>query len=293
MEILRNKIIDFSDTFLILGFFDGIHAGHIELIKTATEDAEKQGRKTVLVTLSQSPAVYFGKKAEYLMPREASYRLIENLGVNYLCESDFEKLVNITAEDYLKKIKAQFLPLRIYTGFNYTFGFNREGTPNLLSEMQDKYHYKYICVPEYKMDDYTISSTLIKEFLKKGDIKTANKFLTRPFTLTSTVEKGMQFGRILGFPTANMKYPKDIIKLPYGVFKARVFNKPAILNWGTRPTVNEKEELLELHIPNFSKNLYNKILTVEILEKIRDEQKFETPELLKLQIEKDVKECLK
>jgi len=293
MEILRNKIIDFSDTFLILGFFDGIHAGHIELIKTATEDAEKQGRKTVLVTLSQSPAVYFGKKAECLMPRETSYRYIENLGVDYIYESDFEKLVNINAEDYLKKLKAQFLPLRIYTGFNYTFGLDREGTPKLLSEMQNKYHYKYICVPEYKMDDYTMSSTLIKEFLKKGDIKTANKFLTRPFTLTSTVKKGMQFGRTLGFPTANMKYPKDIVKIPYGVYKVKVFNKPAILNWGTRPTVNGKEELLELHIPNFNKNLYNKILTVEILEKIRDEQKFETPELLKLQIEKDVKKCLK
>ena len=126
----------------------------------------------------------------------------------------------------------------------------------------------------------------------EGNIKKANEFLASNFKLKSKVIKGNQLGRKLGFPTANMNYPEKIVKPPYGVYKAQVQNMPAILNWGIKPTINGKEEVLEVHIPNYNNDLYWKELEIEFLEKIRSEKKFNNLEELKAQIEKDL-ECLK
>ena len=115
--------------------------------------------------------------------------------------------------------------------------------------------------------------------------------MSEPFTIKSTVIKGEQLGRKIGFPTANMKYPEKIIKIPYGVYKIEIFNKPAIMNWGTKPTFLS-DEILEVHIPNFNENLYGKELEIKILNKIRDEKKFENIEDLTAQIKKDVESCL-
>ena len=112
------------------------------------------------------------------------------------------------------------------------------------------------------------------------------------FSITSTVEKRKQLGRTLGFPTANMNYPNDIIKLPYGVYACRVFDKKAVLNWGIKPTFENEKEILEVHILDYNENLYNKNLTINIIEKIRNEIKFNNIEELKTQINKDIKKCL-
>ena len=137
-----------------------------------------------------------------------------------------------------------------------------------------------------------MSSTQIKEFLALGQIEEANKFLTRNFSIESTVIEGNKIGRTLGFPTANMEYPKQITNIPYGVYKIKTLERIAIMNWGIKPTIGS-EELIEIHIPNFDADLYNKDLKIEILSKIRNEIKFSSIEDLKLQIEKDVQECLK
>ena len=100
-------------------------------------------------------------------------------------------------------------------------------------------------------------------------------------------------GRKLGFPTANMLYPDNIVKIPYGVYGVKVMGKSAVLNWGIKPTVNGKSEILEVHIPNYEADLYDLLLEVEIIKKIRDEKKFANLEELKHQIKKDVEECLK
>ena len=153
-------------------------------------------------------------------------------------------------------------------------------------------NYEYFCTPPTIIDNEIVSSTKIKEFISKGEIEKANKFLTRNFLIESMVIEGAKIGRKLGFPTANLKYPRDIIRLPYGVYKVKCFNKPAVMNWGVKPTFNS-EETLEIHIPNFEQDLYNKNVQVEIISKIREEKKFEDLNELKKQIEKDIEICLK
>lgn len=272
---------------LILGFFDGIHLGHRELILQAPNNTEK-----VLITFSKSPAEYFTSEFKYIYPRNISYSIAEKLGIDYILEYNFSEILNISAEYYLNNLIENFEPKYILSGFNHTFGKNKLGNAKFLKEKQQEYNYKYICVPEYKKDEKTVSSTYIKELLADGQISKANSFLGENFKIKSKVIKGAQIGRTIGFPTANMKYPKDIIRLPYGVYYAKAFNMPAILNWGVKPTVDGKEEVLEIHIPNWEKDLYEKELEIEIIDKIRDEQKFKNLEELKTQIKKDVQKCL-
>lgn len=280
-----------SNTTLILGFFDGIHAGHREVIGSAVNYAKKHGSQTVLLTFTKSPAEYFGIQTKYIKTRKDNYDIIKSLGVNIIIEEEFSNLAHISAEEYLKKIVQIYSPISIFTGFNYTFGENKSGNKDLLKEKQTNLHYEYFCINPVCMDNTTVSSTLIKNLLKEGDLLNANKLLSDSFSLEGKVIKGNQTGRTIGFPTANIKYPKNIVQLPYGVYKVEVFNKNCVMNWGTKPTLNGKDAILEVHIPKFSGDLYGEKLKIKVLDKMRDEKKFSSIDELKKQIEKDVKKC--
>lgn len=284
MEILHKNSDIPQNVALILGFFDGVHAGHREVLKNTPKV------KKLIVTFSTSPAEYFGKNFKYIYNRDYNYKLLEDIGIDYVYEQNFENIANITAKSYLDFLKTTFSPISITTGFNHTFGANRQGTADFLSKNADSF--EYFCTPQTEINGEIVSSTKIKEFLNNGEIELANRFLTQSFTIHSTVIKGAEIGKKLGFPTANMKYPKEIIKIPYGVYKVKTLDKIAIMNWGIKPTFGSKEEVLEIHIPDFEENLYSMDLSVEILAKIRDEKKFENIEELKKQIERDMA-CLK
>lgn len=292
MKILNSDINE-KKVSLILGFFDGIHAGHRKVISSGVDFASNNNTKSVLITFKTSPGEYFQNKVEYIYPRNHSYKLIEELGVDYLIEKNFEEIAQITAENYLKSLIETYSPISISTGFNHTFGLNKAGNREYLEKFSKLYNYKYLCSENCTLNNQTISSTYIKSLIKNGDIELANKMLKNEFTLSSKVIEGAQLGRELGFPTANLKYPKNIVKLPHGVYKSKVFDMPSVLNWGIKPTVEGKEEILEVHIPNFNGDLYGKDLDITILKKLRDEKKFNSLDELKTQIKKDVNECLK
>jgi len=293
MEILRDKSVNFNGVTLILGFFDGVHLGHRNVIKSAIEFAKNNNSKTCLLTFSDSPAKYFKGNTEYIYPREYNYKIIEKLDVDYIIETDFSQLVNLTAEEYLKYITEKYSPIAIFTGFNHTFGKSKSGTPEYLAKNQKKYGYKYFCTEPVYKDGEIVSSTRIKTILKNCETEKAGNLLSEPYSVENIVTKGNQIGRTIGFPTANIQYPENTVKLPYGVYKVNVFDKPAILNWGIKPTLGENKEILEVHIPDFEGNLYGEKIKLEFIKKIRDEKKFNNLEELKSQIKKDTAECLK
>ena len=294
MEIL-NLISEYpKGVALILGFFDGVHLGHQAVISQAVNYAKKTNAKTVLVTLKASPKEYFVCESEYIFERKESYKLIENLGVDYILELDFASVVDKTPEEYLVHFLINnFQPISITTGFNHTFGKNKKGTTSFLYECAKKYGYKYFCVEPEKVEDQIVSSSLIKELLKKGLIETANRLLNSRFKVSSTVVAGNAIGRKIGFPTANLNYPARIVQIPFGVYSVIVNGIPSILNWGVKPTVNGDVPTLEAHIIGFEGDLYNKILEIEFLKKIRDEKKFNSLDELQEQIKKDITECLR
>lgn len=269
---------------LILGFFDGIHAGHCDVLKN-TKNTER-----VVVTFSASPTEFFQKETNYIYSREKNYALLEESGIDYIYEQDFKTIANLSAKEYLNNLVKKFKPISITSGFNHTFGANRLGDANFLEECSGVY--EYFCTAPTMINNEIVSSTKIKEFLSQGEILKANCFLGRNFSIKSEVIEGQKLGRELGFPTANMKYPKQIVKIPYGVYKVKVLNRPAIMNWGIKPTIGS-DEVIEVHIPNFEANLYGQRLEIEIISKLREERKFKNLNELKEQIEKDVAECLK
>ena len=207
---------------------------------------------------------------------------------------DFSKFVSLSPFEYLEYITKKFNPAFITTGFNHTFGAKKAGNSKLLEDYQTHFGYKYNCAEPQYYNGEIISSTKIRSLLKDGSIEVANLLLNSNFFIEGVVKTGAQIGQTIGFPTANIIYPEEIVKIPYGVYAAKLDSMPAVLNWGMRPTVNNAiEPIVEAHVLNFNGNLYGKKVKIEILSKIRNEKKFATLVDLKEQIKKDIEECLK
>lgn len=270
---------------LILGFFDGVHLAHQEVIKSAVEFSSCP----ILVTLKN-----FNKSKELILERKDSYSKIKSLGVKKIIELDFSQISGMPAEEFLDFLKKEYNPISVSTGFNYTFGKDRCGSTETLEKYQEKYAYRYFCIPPLKYKNDIISSTLIKQKLVEGDIHLANELLGSNFVLSGVVKKGAQIGRTIGFPTANIDYPKNIVKIPYGVYYVKIGNKRGIMNWGMKPTVhNTLNPVAETHIFDFDGDLYGQNIKIELLNRIRGEIKFNNLDELQQQIKKDIDECLK
>ena len=278
------------DKSLVLGFFDGIHKAHRAVINSA----KQYSNNITVVTLKDSPSLYFNNKVEYIFSRKNSIEKVKSLGVKEVVEFDFSEVAKTSAHDYLRMLIDKYHPVSISSGFNHTFGFNKQGNPELLKEMSGVYNYKFECVNPIVENGEVVSSSLIKNYLKQGNVEYANFLLESKFILEGTVIHGAKLGRTIGYPTANIKYPDNIIKLPYGVYCATYDGKKSVVNWGMKPTVNNTlEPVIEVHILNFDGDLYDKNIKIELIKQIRNEQKFSSLQELKKQIEKDIEVCLK
>lgn len=273
---------------LVLGFFDGVHKAH----RTVVESVLSCSDYVTLLSFKESPAVHFGHKAEYILSRKDSVNKLKTLGVNEIVELEFSEIADISAEEYLEKIVNTYKPSFISTGFNHTFGLNKSGNPKFLEQNESKYGYKYICTPPVEINGEIVSSTLIRNYIRQGNVEYANTLLESNFTLEGTVIHGAKLGRTIGFPTANIKYPDNIVKLPFGVYSALINGEKTIMNWGMKPTVNNTQEpVVEAHILGFDGDLYGHDIRIEVLKQIRGERKFGSLNELKTQIQEDIKKC--
>ena len=279
---------------LILGFFDGVHIAHQAVISSAVDFAKVNNAAAKLITFKDSPSMFFNGHAEYIYTRKDSVNKIKSLGVEEVIELDFAEIAGMTAEEYLKFLVNTYSPISISTGFNHTFGHAKGGNSEFLESNQSGFGYKYFCIPPQKLGDEVVSSTLIKTLLKKGEIEKANSMLGSNFILEGVVKRGAQIGRTIGFPTANIDYPANIVKIPFGVYKAEIDGKSGVLNWGMKPTVhNTITPVVEVHVLDFNDDLYGKNIKIEVVKRIRGEQKFSGLEELKAQIKKDIEVCSK
>lgn len=281
---------------LALGYFDGVHKGHQAVIKSAVDFASQNGNKSAVITFKDHPCCFFrGVCPKYILTREDRIKHIEALGVDYIYILDFNsKLCMLSAEDYLQNVLIDnFSPKSISTGFNHYFGAKKSGGVDLLTEKQVEYGYKYFEIPPQKILNNTISSTAIRNALAKGDIQNANEMLGYHFTISSKVIKGQQLGRKIGFRTANLLYPPELIDLPFGVYSVLVdylgMQYKGITNFGIRPTVSDSHRCsLETHILDFDKDIYGEEISVSFLKMIRAERKFNSLDDLKAQINIDI-----
>lgn len=280
---------------LAMGYFDGVHLGHQKVIKKAVELAKSNGTKSAVITFKDHPCCFFyGVCPKYILTRKERQEKIAELGVDYLYEFDFAKIANLSAQEYLKDIIIKnFSPIGISTGFNHHFGAGKTGSPEFLEKMSHVYNYIYNKTEAEKLNGETISSTKIRQLLSNGQIETANKMLGYKFQLEGKVITGQQLGRKIGFRTANVLYPNELIDLPFGAYATIITyqNKTykGVTNFGIRPTVSTKEQCtVETHILNFDKDIYNENIKIEFIKMLRAEKKFNSIEELKKQIQKDI-----
>ncbi len=280
---------------LAMGYFDGVHLGHQKVIKKAVELAKSNGTKSAVITFKDHPCCFFyGVCPKYILTRKERQEKIAELGVDYLYEFDFAKIANLSAQEYLKDIIIKnFSPIGISTGFNHHFGAGKTGSPEFLEKMSHVYNYIYNKTEAEKLNGETISSTKIRQLLSNGQIETANKMLGYKFQLEGKVITGQQLGRKIGFRTANVLYPNELIDLPFGAYATIITyqNKTykGVTNFGIRPTVSTTEQCtVETHILNFDKDIYNENIKIEFIKMLRAEKKFNSIEELKKQIQKDI-----
>lgn len=295
-ELNENKAQENKNLSLAFGFFDGVHIGHQAVIKTAVDFAKENNTRSAVITFQDHPCCYFYHlQPKYIITKHDKVKLFENLGVDYLYFLKFDEyFAMMNASEYLKNVIVKnFAPIAISTGFNHSFGAHRSGDVNFLSKSQEEFNYKYFEVPPVLYNSEVVSSTRIRDDLALGNIELVNSMLGYNYFLEGTVVEGDKIGRTIGFKTANLIYPNNLVAVGKGVYKVKVaYNGKiydGVANYGLRPTVSCGEKpILEVHILNFDKDIYGEKIKVTFLKKIRDEKKFNSLDELKAQINEDV-----
>ena len=269
-----------SPCVLLLGGFDGLHAGHKKLVEKAKSFGLPIGIMSIVG----------GKEGEALFTLSEREKSFQNAGAQFCFSMPFEKIKDMQAEEFLFALLQEFQVQAFVCGDDFRFGKGALGTPDFIKQATQ------VCVetlPLVMEDGKKISSSQIKAFVQQGEIQKANRLLGERFFLQGEVVQDRQIGRKLGFPTANIFYPKDKYPLKIGVYETRVcingtqYN--GITNYGSRPTFDNQTVLTETFLDGFSGDLYNQTLTVEFVRFLRDIQKFNGEESLKKQLEEDLR----
>ena len=291
-----------KNSILLIGNFDGLHIGHQKLFNFAKKYKKKYKIKIGVLTFDPMPKMFFDKKLKNFKISNLNQKInsFEKFKIDFVIIKKFDK--KFSKMNYIKFIdnilSKKLRPKYIFVSNNFRFGNKREGNVNKLKFFEKKYNFKIINPKPLKKKTKIISSTLIRKLISNGKINIVNKYLDRNWSIDGKVNVGRKMGRKIGFPTCNIKLNDYVIAKP-GVYAVNILinkNKKllrGIANLGYRPTFNQKEILLEVHIFNFSKNLYNKHLTIEFIDFIRKEKKFKNINQLKKQINLDIRKAKK
>ena len=303
--MIKIKVFDGSfnkNSVATIGTFDGVHIGHQKIIERLVKTAEQDQLNSVVLTFFPHPRMVLQKDANIKLINTIDERsnIFEQLGLNYLFIKTFTKdFSRLTAEEFVVDILVKQLHIKkIIIGYDHHFGRNRTANIEDLRRFGELYDFEVEEISAQDINDVSVSSTKIRKALEEGDIQTANAYLGYNFMLNGNVEKGKGLGRTIGFPTANLTIKENYKLIPlHGVYvvKSQYENQSifGMMNIGTNPTINDDEnQNIEIHFFNFNADIYNQTLSIEILNRIRDEQKFESIEALKEQLHLDKKTAL-
>lgn len=279
---------------VVLGNFDGVHLGHQNLIKMAQSISKGMDGTTLIFTFHPHPQMVFNKDIKLINSFDLKIRLIEQLGVDYLLIVPFvEEFYKLSPEEFVEQILYKKLNVsHVVAGFNYTFGYKGMGKTKDLIDIGAKFGIKTTIMDPFYVDGQLVSSSKIREYLESGKIVEASKLLGYFPRILGSVISGNKIGRIMGIPTANLKWDADVLIPKSGVYAVQVEVlgqiKPGVLNIGTRPTVSSNNNVtMEVNILDFNQDIYGEKLEVIFYQKLRDEKKFNNILDLKKQIEMD------
>ncbi|MCW2121121.1 bifunctional riboflavin kinase/FAD synthetase [Flavobacterium sp. 7A] len=299
-----HSIKDFSSTkktILTLGTFDGVHIGHKKILDKLIQSTLSNEFESLVLTFFPHPRMVLQEKSEIklLNTIPEKVKLLEAIGIENLVIHPFdESFSRLTAEEFVSTILVdQFRIQKIIIGHDHRFGRNRTADINDLIGFGEKYGFEVEQISVQELDSISVSSTKVRKAIVEGDMCLANNFLGYDYFFTGTVVNGRQLGRTIGFPTANINIKEDYKLIPLNgvyVIKSLLDNKIVygIMNVGFKPTVGGEELSIEVHYLEYQGDLYGQEVVVSILNYIRPEQKFDSIDLLKNQIELDKAQAL-
>lgn len=285
------------------GTFDGVHVGHQQILQRVKEIANECGGETVLITFWPHPRFVLNPNDDSLKLLsifEEKADLLKLSGVDHLVSIPFSKeFSQLSSEEFIRNILISKIgTFKLVIGYDHRFGKNREGSFEHLKENSSYYGFKVEEIPRQDVDNIAVSSTKIRKALEMGDINTANHFLGRPYSISGVVVQGDRFGRSIGFPTANVQVPHSFKLIPAdGIYAVRVKHGSSLyqgmLNIGFRPTRAGKSKTIEVHIFDFSRDIYGQELTIYFIKMLRKEIKFPDADALREQLSRDMEKAKK
>jgi riboflavin kinase/FMN adenylyltransferase len=299
MEIEQElaNIVPQGETLLTIGVFDGVHAGHRYLLKKLQQRAVEKNLLSGVVTFNPHPqsVLHPHNQLPWLSNLEDRVKAFQELGVSIVEVLTFTpKVAQLSARDFMSLLKKHLKMQGVIVGPDFILGRGGEGNINLLRALGHEMKFSVEVIPPYTINGEVVSSTLIRQALIQGDMRRIEKLMGRYFYLRGKVITSDKRGRVLGFPTANLDIRPQQALPGNGIYAtiAQVDGKqfPSATNIGTRPTFGEGKKTVETHLLNYKGDLYGKDIRLEFVQKLRDEQRFPSPEELKAQIEKDVRE---
>lgn len=294
-DILTSNI-DFEDTYVAIGNFDGVHFGHKKLIREAVRAAHDNNKKAVVFTFANHPmeVLFPERKFEYINTNEEKLYLLESLGVDVVVMQKFDKnFLEYSPLEFIRILKNKLKVKEIFIGFNFSFGKGGIGKAEDLEYLAEVHKIKVNEMPPVTIDSELVSSSTIRKKILNSDFNGAVRFLDHPIVVIGEVIHGKKIARQLGFPTANIKMDNRLYP-PSGIYGAylQIGSKNSkvlygVVNIGYNPTLKQ-EMSLEVHILDFNEDIYGKKLYIQIVEYMREEKKFSSVEELKSTIQRDV-----
>lgn len=304
MRIYRDlsSLPKFDNAVLTIGSFDGVHLGHQQIIQQINNLAKSINGVSILITFHPHPRLVVGQSYDLrlLSTLEEKALLLEQYEVDVLVIVPFsrafaEQSPDAYIEDFLVKY---FQPSIIAIGYDHKFGKDRKGDISYLKHFENKHNFQVVEISKQEVADIAVSSTKVRKALLKGDVQQAAQLLGHPFGITGKVVKGLQIGNTIGFPTANIEVldPYKLIP-PTGIYAVRIEHKKdqyqGMLYIGNRPTIDQDlAQTIEVNIFDFDQQIYEEMLSVEFVDYLRGDAKFDSLEELKTQLAKDKEAAL-
>lgn len=283
-------------TIITLGTFDGVHIGHQKIIEKLILNAKASNCDSLVLTFFPHPRMVLQEQSEIQLLNTIEERtsLLKKTGLDNLIIHPFDKAFSrLTAEEFVKNVLVDQLNIqKIVIGHDHRFGRNRTANIDDLVEFGEKYGFEVEQISAQEIEAISVSSTKIRSALEVGNINLANQYLGYAYFLTGNVKKGKQLGRTIGFPTANLKIEENYKLIPQkGVYiVSSILNEAIVygmMNIGINPTVGGESISIEIYFLDFNDDLYDQKIQVNLLQRIRSEEKFGSIDLLKVQLEKD------
>jgi len=278
-----------------IGNFDGVHLGHQHMIAALRAKATALGLPAAVITFEPTPREHFeGPAAPSRLTRlREKLAALAQYGIDRVVVLRFDdRMRGMGAREFVDRLLVEGLAVRhLVVGHDFHFARRREGTVATLREAGSAHGFTVEEIGQFLVDGERVSSSLLREALNRGDLVRATRLLGRPYRMAGRVRLGQKLGRRLGFPTANLALHRKVVPL-WGIFAVRasgagLVGHPAVASLGTRPTVNGTDPLLEVHLFDWDGSLYGRYLYVDFVERLRDEQRFESLDALVAQMHRD------